>query len=118
MLLLAQWTWSVAAYGAQRRCKLATYIVLGKLSEQGAQDIRNLRQFAEENMRRGQQLGLKVHGWYMTMGSYDIVVVVEGPDDETMAAQALGVASRGRVQTETLRAFTLDEADAILQKLG
>jgi uncharacterized protein with GYD domain len=97
---------------------VARYIVLGKFTEQGAQDIRNLRRFAEENIRRGEQLGLKVHGWYLTMGQYDIVVVVEGPDDETMATQALGVASRGRTRTETLRAFTLDEADAIIQKLG
>jgi uncharacterized protein with GYD domain len=97
---------------------VATYIILGKLTEQGAQDIKNLRRFAEENMRRGEQLGLKVHHWYLTMGRYDIVVVVEGPDDETMAAQALGVASRGRSRTETLRAFNLDEVDAIIQKMA
>jgi len=97
---------------------MATYIVLNKLTDQGAQDLQSVRQFAEENMRRGEQLGLKVHGWYLTMGRYDIVVVVEGPDDETMVAQALGVASRGRTRTETLRAFTLDEVDGILQKMG
>jgi uncharacterized protein with GYD domain len=97
---------------------MARYIVLGKFTEQGVQDVRNLRQNVEENIQRGEQFGLKVHGWYLAMGQYDFVVVVEGPDDETMVAQAIGVANRGRSRTETLRAFTLDEADAIIQKLG
>jgi uncharacterized protein with GYD domain len=35
-----------------------------------------------------------------------------------VAAQALGVAGRGRSRTETLRAFPLDQVDAIIQKLG
>jgi uncharacterized protein with GYD domain len=97
---------------------MAMYIVLGKMTEQGAQDMRNLRQFVEENRRQGEKLGLKVHGWYLTMGRYDIVVIVEGPDDATMVAQAVGVSSRGRTRVETLRAFTLDEADTIIQKLS
>ena len=93
------------------------YVVLGKFTEQAVQDIRNLRQSVAENMRRGEQLGIKVHGWYLTMGQYDVVVVVEAPDDETMTAQALGVSQSGR-RTETLRAFPLEEVDAIIQKLG
>lgn len=97
---------------------MATYIVLGKFSDQGIKDIRNLRQAVDENRRHGEQLGTKALGWYLTMGQYDFVVIAEGPDDETMAAQVLGVAGRGRSHTETMRAFTLDEADAIIQKIS
>jgi uncharacterized protein with GYD domain len=94
------------------------YIVLGKFTDQGIRDIRNLRQRVQENMKHGEQLGLKPHGWYLTMGRYDFVVVAEAPDDQTIATQVLGVASRGVSRPETLRAFTLDEADAIIQKMG
>jgi uncharacterized protein with GYD domain len=97
---------------------VATYIVLGKFTEQGAKEIKGLRQRVEENMRRGEALGMQRRGWYLTMGQYDFVVVVEGPDDETMAAQVLGVGTRGFSRTETLRAFTLEEADQIIQRLG
>jgi uncharacterized protein with GYD domain len=97
---------------------MATYIVLGKFTDEGVKNIRNLRQFVDENRSAGERLGLKVHGWYLTMGRYDLCVIVEGPDDETVAAQALGVAGRGRSRTETLRAFPLDQVDAIIQKLG
>ena len=94
------------------------YIVLGKFTDQGIKDIRNLRQRVQENMQRGEQLGLKPHGWYLTMGRYDFVVLVEAPDDQAVATQVLGVANRGASRPETLRAFTLDEADAIIQKMG
>jgi len=97
---------------------MATYIVLGKFTDEGAKDIRSIRERAEGNMQRGKQLGLNPKGWYMTMGRYDFVVVIEGPDDETMAAQVLGVATRGGSRTETLRAFPLDEVETIIQKLS
>lgn len=97
---------------------MATYIVLGKFTDEGAKDIQNLRQFVSANMERGRKMGMEPKAWYLTMGRYDFVVVVEGPDDETMAAQALGVARAGRSRTETLRAFSLDEFDAIIQKLS
>lgn len=97
---------------------MATYIVLGKFTDQGAKDAQHVRQYVDENRRRGEQLGIKPKGWYLTMGQYDFVVIVEGPDDETMAAQVLGVAGSGRSRSETLRAFTLDEAEAIMQKIS
>jgi uncharacterized protein with GYD domain len=94
------------------------YVVLGKFTDQAMTDIRNLRQRVQENMQRGERLGIKAHGWYLTMGRYDFVVLVEAPDDQTAAAQVLGVASRGASRPETLRAFTLDEVDTIIQKMG
>jgi uncharacterized protein with GYD domain len=94
------------------------FVVLGKMTDQGAKNIRNLRQSVKENMDRGQRLGIKNHGWFLTQGRYDIVVIAEAPDAETMLAQSAGVAGLGNTHTETLRAFTLDEMDKALQKLS
>jgi uncharacterized protein with GYD domain len=47
--------------------------------------------------------------FYLVIGQYDIVSVVEAPDDETMAKIALSLGSQGNIRTETLRAFTEDE---------
>ena len=49
------------------------------------------------------------------MDQYDFVVLVEAPDDQTAAAQVLGVANRGASRPETLRAFTLDEVSRLSQ---
>jgi uncharacterized protein with GYD domain len=94
------------------------FVVLGKFTDQGAKNLTSIRQNAKENMERGQRLGIKNHGWFLTQGEYDIVVIAEAPDAETMLAQAAGVAGTGNARTETLRAFTLDEAEQALQKLS
>lgn len=94
------------------------FVVLGRLTEQGVRNFKQLPQQVQENMQRGQQLGLKVHGWYLTEGQYDFVVVAEAPDDQTMVAQVLSIAGRGNTRSETLHAFTLDEAGQIIQKMG
>jgi uncharacterized protein with GYD domain len=96
---------------------MAMYVVLGKLTDEGAKNVRNLRRTVEENMARGERLGIKVHGWYLTQGRYDLVVLAEAPDAETMLAQAAGVAGAGYSRTETLRAYSLDELGQVLQKL-
>ena len=45
-----------------------------------------------------------------TMGRYDMVTVGEAPNDEMVATFAAGLAARGYVTTETLRAFTMEES--------
>ena len=97
---------------------MAMFVVLGKFTDEGARNIQNLRKGVEENMARGERLGVKIHGWYLTQGRYDIVVLAEAPDAETMLAQAAGVAGTGSTRTETLRAFTLDEANQVFKKTG
>jgi len=92
------------------------FVVLSKFTDQGAKSIQNLRKGVEENMARGERLGVKIHGWYLTQGRYDLVVVAEAPDAETMLAQAAGVAGTGNTRTETLRAYTLDEVEQVLRK--
>ena len=97
---------------------MATFITLVKLTDEGAKNLRNLPAQAQANMERGQGLGIKIHGWYLTQGEYDIVVVADAPDAETMLAQAIGVAGTGNARTQTLRAYSLDEVQQVLQKLG
>lgn len=97
---------------------MAMFVVLGKFTDEGAKNIRNLRQTVQENIARGERLGIKVHGWYLTQGRYDLVVLAEAPDAETLLAQAAAIAGTGYSRTETLRAYTLDEVGQVMQKLG
>jgi uncharacterized protein with GYD domain len=97
---------------------VAMFVVLGKFTDQGAKDVQGLRRNVEANLARGERMGVKIHGWYLTQGRYDIVVVAEAPDAETMLAQAAGVAGTGNTRTETLRAFTLDEADEVMKRVA
>ena len=86
------------------------YVTLIRYTEQGIKTFKDLPSRLEETRKAGEAVGAKLVAFYLTMGQYDAVVVSEAPDDETVATLALAAGGRGNVPTETLRAFTEDEA--------
>jgi uncharacterized protein with GYD domain len=54
---------------------------------------------------------------YYTFGRYDIVTIVEAPNDETIMSIILATGSLGNVRSETLKAFLICEAAKIIDKL-
>jgi uncharacterized protein with GYD domain len=62
-------------------------------------------------------LGGQLICWYLTMGRYDFVAVIEAPSDEAMARLALAIGSHGNISTETLRAFDQQEFLQIVSEL-
>jgi uncharacterized protein with GYD domain len=62
-------------------------------------------------------MNVKVREMYWTLGRYDVVVVAEAPDDETIIRLTLGLGMLGNVTTETLRAFSAQEMNQILKEL-
>ncbi len=53
----------------------------------------------------------------MTLGRFDVVEIFEAPDDETAYQCLVAVARHGTVTTETLRAFTREEAEEIVKNV-
>ena len=51
------------------------------------------------------------------MGAYDVVLLLDAPDDKTMTAFALRLGSLGNVKTQTMRAFRREETEGILAKV-
>jgi len=86
------------------------YVTLIRYTEQGIKTFKDLPSRLAETRKAGEAVGAKLVAFYLTMGQYDAVVVSEAPDDETVATLALAAGGRGNVRTETLRAFTEDEA--------
>jgi uncharacterized protein with GYD domain len=58
-----------------------------------------------------------VLGLYWTQGCYDIVTIVDFPDEQTAMAELLALGRIGNVRTETLRAFSESEMDQIIRKI-
>ena len=61
--------------------------------------------------------GGKLVGVYVTLGRYDVVEIFEAPDDEVAIEILMKLNQYGAEHTETLRAFTRDEAEEIIRKL-
>jgi len=96
---------------------MPTYVVLYRFTDQGARDVKSTIQRARESRAENERRGFKIHGLYWTMGAYDMVAVVEAPDEQGMLAGLFSVAGAGNVRSETLRAFTETEMDAVIQRM-
>jgi uncharacterized protein with GYD domain len=88
---------------------MPSYIILGKYTAQGIQHIKQGPERTQTARQAIEAAGGKMPGFYLTMGQYDFVSIVEMPDDEAFTRALLQVASSGNVTTETLKAFP--EAD-------
>ena len=65
-----------------------------------------------------ESLGGRIESIHWTMGPYDIVAVLDAADDETVSAIVLKLASQGNLGITTMRAFTADEMEGVLSKMG
>jgi uncharacterized protein with GYD domain len=97
---------------------LATYVSLVKFTEKNTQDLKGMPGRIRDLRERVASRGGKVVSWYLTVGRYDAVVVVESPDDLTALAGLLFTAKLGYVRTETMRAFAMEEVEPLLAQMG
>lgn len=96
---------------------MATFISLVNFTEQG---IRNAKESPDRTAAfeaSAGSLGVKLKDIYWTVGHYDAVAIIEGPDDESVTSALLGLGSLGNVRTETLRAFSAEEMSGIISKM-
>ena len=93
---------------------METYIVLVNLTQQGITNFKEGPERVERFRQAVEASGGNLVGWYLTMGRYDVVVVLQVPDAKAIAKLMLAVCAIGAIRTETLRAFTLDEAKEII----
>ena len=97
---------------------MASYVTLANFTDQGIRSYADTPKRAKAFRELVEQMGGKVTHMLWTMGAYDVVAIVEAPDDETATAAALKVSSLGNVRTTTLRGFSLEEVESIIKSAG
>ena len=60
---------------------MPTFVTLYKLTDQGSREIKTLPERVRATEARAAERGIKVLGWYLTQGQYDVVTIVEAPDE-------------------------------------
>ncbi|EFE68872.1 MULTISPECIES: GYD domain-containing protein [Streptomyces] len=95
---------------------MPTYVALLNWTDQGIRHYKDTAKRAEAFAAAAQKLQAKLLNLYWTIGSYDLVAIVEAPDDETATAALLQLGGVGNVRTTTLRAFGREEMDRIIAK--
>lgn len=96
---------------------MANYVILVNWTAQGIEDVRNTTRRATEGAGVLKKLGGKLKSIVWTVGPYDAVLMVEAPDDETVASFCLAAGLQGNVRTTTMRAFDRAEMSAVLERL-
>ena len=97
---------------------MPTYIAFLKWTQQGLQNIRNSPSRLDAARKGFETAGAKMKDFYMVTGQYDMICIVEAPDDVALAKAILSSTSQGSITSETCRAFTEDEYRRIIGALG
>ena len=93
---------------------MPTYMIMSKWTSQGLQNIKQSPSRLDAARKAYEAVGIKITDFFMTTGRYDMIAIVEAPDDLTFAKTLLANASQGSFTTETCRAFTESEYRQII----
>ena len=97
---------------------MPTYISLSTFTDQGIRNVKDSTKRADSVKEAAKKFGASMTQIYWTLGSYDVVAIIEAPDDKSATAFALSIGAAGNVRTQTLRAFNRDEMNGIVANMA
>ena len=95
---------------------MATYIMLMKFLNPGVDSIQGASAGRAAGKKAAKALGITWKQQYLIMGEYDIMTILEAPNDEVIAKFSL-MGMTGSLAITTMRAFTESEADKLIKGL-
>ena len=96
---------------------MPSYIVLANFTDQGIRHIKDSPKRATALREMAQKLSIAVKEIYWTLGPYDVVTILDAPDEASVTTLGLSIGALGNVRTQTLRAFTADEIGRIVGRM-
>jgi uncharacterized protein with GYD domain len=96
---------------------MVTYVVLAKFTDQGIRNAKESPKRAEAFRQLAKTLEVTVKDIFWTQGRYDIVTIVEAPDESSAMSLNFSLGALGNVRTESLRAFSAAEMTTIVGKM-
>jgi uncharacterized protein with GYD domain len=84
---------------------MATYISLLRWTQQGIEKVKESPKRLDAAKKIFKAAGADIKETYLVTGQYDLVVIAEAPDDETIARLMLTLGQKGNIRSETVRAF-------------
>ena len=97
---------------------MSTYIMLGSWTDQGIRQIKDSPDRLDAARQLCRQHGAEIKAFYMTLGAYDMVIIIDAPNDDEFAKLAVSIAKGGNIRTTTLKAFGEDNYRMIIGSVG
>ena len=96
---------------------MSQYILLINWTQQGISKIKESSDRYNSFKSSVEKAGGKLIGGYYTFGEYDVIIIIEAPNDEVVMSLMLKVGSAGNVRTKTMKAFTAEEGLNIIKNV-
>src|SRR6476469_6758013 len=96
---------------------MVTYVVLAKFTDQGVRNAKESPKRADAFRQLAKTFGVTVKDVFWTQGRYDVVTIVEAPDEASAMSLSLSLGALGNVRTESLRAFSSTDMETIVGKM-
>ena len=96
---------------------MVTYVVLATFTDQGVKNAKESPKRAEAFKQLAKTFEATVKDIFWTQGRYDIVIIIEAPDELSATALDLSLSSLGNIRTESLRAFSSTDMLKIVAKM-
>src|SRR5260370_17935842 len=85
---------------------MVTYVVLTKFTDQGIRNAKDSPKRADAFKQMAKTFGVTVKDIFWTQGRYDIVTILEAPDESSAMSLSLSLGALGNARTDSLRAFS------------
>ncbi len=88
---------------------MPTYVTLWKYTKDGLMDIKKTNKRFELAKKVVNDAGGKLISVYGLVGKYDLMTVMEMPNEKVAAATILKICSTGRITSQSMVAISLDD---------
>jgi uncharacterized protein with GYD domain len=96
---------------------MATYVVLANFTDQGIRNAKDSPKRAEAFKEMAKDFGVTVRDLLWIQGRYDILTILEAPDELSVMALSVSAGALGNIRTETLRASSMEDVTKIVGKM-
>jgi uncharacterized protein with GYD domain len=93
---------------------MVAYVVLTNFTDQGVRNAKDSLKRAEAFKELAKTFGVTVREIVWTQGRYDVVTIVDAPDESSFMSLTLSLGALGNVRTESLLAFSAAEMTKIV----
>jgi uncharacterized protein with GYD domain len=93
---------------------MVAYVVLANFTDLGIRSAKESPKRAEAFKAMAKTFGVTVKELVWTQGRYDVVTIVDAPDEASFMSLTLSLGALGNVRTESLRAFSADEMTKVV----
>jgi len=96
---------------------MPSYIMLTNWTDQGVRHVKDSPDRLAAARELCSQHGAEITAFYMTLGAFDMVIIVDAPNDDAFAKLAISIAKGGNVRTATLKAFDEGQYRKIIESI-